>query len=166
MGWWAPRLLRAGHAGGRRGAGDAHRHAAPRLARLPRLQEVPGRLLGDELLLGWGGGHLDFYGQGMRAAAVEPATLIDTPLPGWPGCPDCKKFPAASWEMNYYSDGVVGGNIRLEIDETALVVWSFVNHVGYLAEPERSSYMARVWPTVRRATDFLAGWRDPTGLVW
>src|SRR5207248_1101372 len=39
---------------------------------------------------------------------------------------------------------------------------------GYLDDAaERSAYLARVWPTVKRAADFLASWRDPgSGLVW
>jgi MYXO-CTERM domain-containing protein len=69
--------------------------------------------------------------------------------------------------MSYYADGLIGGNLRLEIDNTALLVWSYVNHAGHLSEPERGAYIARVWPTVKQAADFLAGWRDPmTKLVW
>src|ERR1700737_3266699 len=35
-----------------------------------------------------------------------------------------EQFPAFAWEMNYYSDGAIGGNIRFEIDNTALHVWA------------------------------------------
>ena len=69
--------------------------------------------------------------------------------------------------MNYYADGEIGGNLRLEIDETALLVWSFVSHAGWLDGSARTAYLARMWPTVKAAADFLAGWKDPAnGLVW
>lgn len=109
----------------------------------------------------------DFYAAVMRTEPIHPTAMIDQPVPGWPGCPECDDYPADSWEMNYYADGVVGGNIRLEIDNTALLIWSFVAHAGYLEEPERTVYLQRMWPAVKRGADFLAGWRDPeTGLVW
>jgi hypothetical protein len=111
---------------------------------------------------------IDFYARVIRTARTPVEVLINTEVPGWPDCPTCKDLPPDSWEMNYFADGLVGGNIRLEIDNTALLVWSFVNHAGYLeAAAERASYLERVWPTVKRASDFLASWRDPaTKLVW
>jgi hypothetical protein len=111
---------------------------------------------------------LDFYTRSVRTEPLEPTILINTPIPGWPGCPDCPDLPVGSWEMNYYADGLIGGNIRLEVDNTALLVWSYVSHAGYLEDPvERAAYLRRAWPTVRLAADFLAWWRDPqTGLVW
>ncbi len=110
---------------------------------------------------------LDFYADVVRKEDAMPLPLLDGELPGWPDCDKCRDYPAHSWEMNYYSDGVTGGNIRLEIDNTALLVWGYAAHAGFLPGDERDEWMARVWPTVRSATDFLASWRDPkTGLNW
>ena len=110
-----------------------------------------------------------FYADVMRREAIPPFPLLNEPVPGWPyeGQMGRQEFPPHSWEMNYYADGIPGGNIRLEIDNTALLVWAFVYHAGHLEEPARSEYIEQVWPTVQLAADWLAGWRDPeTGLNW
>lgn len=108
-----------------------------------------------------------FYASVMRLENSPPVAVVDTPVPGWPDCDECEDYPAGSWEMNYFADGVVGGNIRLEVDNTALLVWSFAAHAGYLGDEEREAFLEEVWPTVRRAADFLAYWRDDrSGLVW
>lgn len=110
---------------------------------------------------------LRFYARVMRRARTPTQPIVNAEVPGWPDCPSCRDLPPGSWEMNYYADGLIGGNIRLEVDNTALLVWSFVSHAGYLQGSERSAYLAEVWPVVKEAATWLAGWRDPaTGLVW
>mgnify|MGYP006288442429 CR=1 FL=1 len=112
---------------------------------------------------------MDFYSQTMRKEQKDPFPLLNGGgvKPGWPDKPSRKTYPPHSWEMNYYADGMVGGNIRLEIDNTALLIWAYVAHVGHLPEAERADYIQKVWPTVEKATRFVASWRDPmTGLMW
>lgn len=111
---------------------------------------------------------MEFYNETIRDEPKEPDLLLNEPVPGWPDDPNEQRFPADSWEMNYYADGMVGGPIRLEIDNTALLVWAYVYHVGHLEGDERQEYIEQIaWPTVERANDWLAGWRDPeTGLNW
>lgn len=110
---------------------------------------------------------LRFYADTMRDEASDPVPVIDAPGPGWPSCFECTAYPPDSWEMNYYADGTPGGNIRLEIDNSALLIWSFVTHAGFLAGKERDDYLDEMWPVVERGARFLAGWRDDmNGLVW
>lgn len=110
---------------------------------------------------------MDFYSSVIRTWDQLPVPLLNNPVPGWPDALGKRLFPAGSWEMNYYADGKIGGNIRLEIDNTALLVWAYVYHVGHLEGPERDAYINRVWPTVKTSTDWLAGWRESeTGLNW
>jgi GH15 family glucan-1,4-alpha-glucosidase len=110
--------------------------------------------------------HQRFYLRTIRTAPAGPELFINGDPPPDPDDPTSTVFPAWSYEMNYYADGRPGGNIRFEIDNTALVVWSLVAHAGYLSsEPERRAYLAEIWPTLRNATDLLARWRDrETGL--
>jgi hypothetical protein len=109
-----------------------------------------------------------FYALTQRDVPALPTPFIDTPGPGYPDDPTDATYPADGWEMNYYADGVVGGNIRFEIDNTALATWSMVAHAGYLADPvARMDYLAELFPTVRRAADLMTYWRDPdTYLPW
>ncbi len=110
--------------------------------------------------------HLAFYDRVIRTVGVEPELFINPDPPPDPDNPYSNKFPAWSYEMNYYADGLVGGNIRFEIDNTALVVWSLVTHAGYIAnEDERRQYLENHWTVIKNATDLLARWRDAdTGL--
>jgi hypothetical protein len=66
--------------------------------------------------------------------------------------------PPGNWAMNYYADGVPGGPIPWEIDETGFVLWAFWDH--YKATGDRD-YLESVYDAVRRSADFLAWWRDP-----
>lgn len=111
---------------------------------------------------------LAFYASTMRTEPARATAIINEPPPGWPDDPSADDFPPGSWEMNYYADGVRSGNIRLEIDNTALLVWNFAEHAGWLDdEAERLAFLQESWPTVRVAADWLASWRDPeTGLIW
>lgn len=71
-------------------------------------------------------------------------------------------IPPGNWAMNYYADGVVGGPIPWEIDETGLAAWTMWDH--YEAAGDRR-YLEAVYPAIRRAADFLVLCRDPeTGL--
>lgn len=110
---------------------------------------------------------MDFYASTIRDREQRPQFLIDNPVPGWPDCSSCRNYPPDSWEMNFYADGEVGGNTRLEIDNTALLVWYYAAHAGYIDEVDLQAYLERIWPTVERASEFLHDWRDPeTGLTW
>jgi GH15 family glucan-1,4-alpha-glucosidase len=108
-----------------------------------------------------------FYSDTIRDERERPLPLLNEPVPGWPDDPHARDYPADSWEMNYYADGMTGGNIRLEIDNTALLVWAYVYHIGHLDGQAREDYIDQEWPTIKRATDWLHSWRDPeTGLNW
>lgn len=73
---------------------------------------------------------------------------------------------SGTFDMNYYADGMPGGPIPLEIDEAAFGVWTLANHADFVSDPaRRASYLAGVYPAIRRGAEFLTGWRDPfTGL--
>jgi hypothetical protein len=108
-----------------------------------------------------------FYSDTIRDQPASALPLVNEPVPGWPNDPRRRDYPADSWEMNYYADGMTGGNIRLEIDNTALLVWAYVYHIGHLEGQAREDYIAQEWPTIERATEWLHSWRDPeTGLNW
>lgn len=108
-----------------------------------------------------------FYAEIQRDEEAEPG-LIDGPGPGFPDDQDNHNYPADAWEMNYYADGMVGGNIRWEIDNTALIVWSFVAHAGYIEDDsDRLTYLEEVYPNIERAADLLVYWRDDSNyLPW
>lgn len=104
------------------------------------------------------------YGKWQRAEGVEPTPIIDAPAPPRPDGP-ADLYPADTWEMNYYPDGMVGGLFRFEIDNTAFALWTIVAHVGWVPAPQREDYLRSHWDTIRRAADFLVYWRDDaTGL--
>lgn len=67
--------------------------------------------------------------------------------------------PPGNWGMNYYADGVVGGPIPWEIDETGYAVWNFWQH--HLATGDLDS-LRTIWPTLSLAADFLGTCADPT----
>jgi hypothetical protein len=70
--------------------------------------------------------------------------------------------PAGNWSMNYYGDGIEGGPIPWEIDQTAFAVWTLWDHYRSAGGTD---YLREVYPAIRRAADFLVGFRDPaTGL--
>ena len=107
---------------------------------------------------------LEWIGPLLRSQPVHPTILIDSNPPHDP-VTMANDFPADSWEMNYASDGTLGGNIRFEIDNTALMVWSMGAHIGYLSEPDRTQAADQLYPLMIRAANLIAAWRDPnTGL--
>lgn len=73
--------------------------------------------------------------------------------------------PSGNWAMEYYGDGINGGPIPWEIDETGLGIWALQNHASFLPSPERRHYLRQVFPAITRAADFLTTCVDPrTGL--
>jgi hypothetical protein len=78
--------------------------------------------------------------------------------------PDHAETPPGNWAMNYYGDGVPGGPIPYEIDETGYGVWTLWDH--YRATGDRE-YLRAVYPAIERAADYLVECRDPdTELHW
>ncbi len=71
-----------------------------------------------------------------------------------------EEFPAGAWEMNYFADGKIGGNLRFEIDNTALHVWSTVAHAALLSGEDQKAYVNDIWPADRAALELLARWRE------
>lgn len=101
--------------------------------------------------------------QRLEDVGAEP--IINSEPPPDPDDPNKNSFPAGAWEMNSYADGLVGGNIRWEIDNAALAVWTLVEHGERLPEAARPAWRDEVWPVVSRATELLVRWRDAaTGL--
>jgi hypothetical protein len=75
------------------------------------------------------------------------------------------QYPAYAWEMNYYADGTIGGDIRFEIDNTALHLWAVCVHAAALAPADRKAFLDVVWPTFKNALDLLIRWKNAkTGL--
>lgn len=70
--------------------------------------------------------------------------------------------PPGNWAMSSYADGVDGGPIPFEIDETGLGIWTLFDHYRYLDGAAAKRYLARVYPAIARAADFLAVCKDPT----
>lgn len=61
---------------------------------------------------------------------------------------------AGSFAMNYYSDGMEGGPIAFEIDETALPVWSLAEHIKFL-QGGKENYARMVYPAIKKAVEVL-----------
>ncbi len=73
--------------------------------------------------------------------------------------------PPGNWAMTSYGDGIDGGPIAFEIDETGLGIWALADHAHHLAASERTPYLLKVFPAISRAADFLTACVDPlTGL--
>lgn len=71
--------------------------------------------------------------------------------------------PAGTFAMNYYADGMPGGPIDFEIDETGLALWTFVNHAKFLkSDRERCDYFNVVYPSIKLAAQALTECKDPT----
>jgi uncharacterized protein (TIGR03382 family) len=73
--------------------------------------------------------------------------------------PDAFAVPFGNWAMNYYADGIVGGPIPWEIDETGYALWTLWDHFRAGGD---GAYLRRVYPAVRAGADFLVSCRDPT----
>lgn len=72
--------------------------------------------------------------------------------------PNQPLVPAGNWAMNYYGNGVEGGIIPWEIDETGYMVAAFWDH--YKATDDRS-YLRDIYPAIKRSADFLVQFKDP-----
>ena len=75
-------------------------------------------------------------------------------------------IPAGNWAQNYYADGVVGGPIPYEIDETGYGIWTLWDH--YAQTKDRDYLLlAPVYESIQRAAHYLTdpaplGCTDPT----
>lgn len=103
-------------------------------------------------------GHHDTVAQRLRWYASLQSD--GSPGPTADGLLEPALVPAGNWAMNYYADGVAGGPIPWEIDETGYVLWAFWDHVTWTDDLE---VLREVWPAVVRAADFLTECRDATG---
>ncbi|MDZ7732923.1 MAG: hypothetical protein U5R31_07210 [Acidimicrobiia bacterium] len=98
----------------------------------------------------WVDRHHDFYVETQQTDDDSHPVLTDLGVP--PG----------NWGMNYYADGVVGGPIPWEIDETGYTLWNFWEH--HRATGDTGTLRER-YPAIRLSADFLAECRDEaTGL--
>jgi hypothetical protein len=82
--------------------------------------------------------------------------------------PTTAETPPGNWLMNYYGDGVGGGPIPYEIDETGYGIWTLYEHYARLdrtGQDGAEDYLADIYPAIQRAGDYLVDCRDPeTGL--
>jgi hypothetical protein len=91
------------------------------------------------------------YGR-LQSTAAEP------PQGGQP-------TPPGNWAQNYYADGVVGGPIIYEIDETGYGIWTLWDHY---AQEQPSDYLSQssIYESIQRAAHYLSdpapiGCQDP-----
>jgi len=77
-------------------------------------------------------------------AAIQTSPLNPSPL-----------RPSGNWAMESYGDGIDGGPIPYEIDETGLAIWALSSHASVLPGPARDVYLRKVYPAIERAADYL-----------
>jgi hypothetical protein len=70
--------------------------------------------------------------------------------------------PNGSWAMTSYADGIDGGPIPWEIDETGLATWELWNHYAYLSGADARKYLDAVYPAIKNAADYMTTCRDPS----
>jgi hypothetical protein len=70
--------------------------------------------------------------------------------------------PPGNWPMMVYGDGLPGGPIPYEIDETGFGAWTLYDHARFLPPAQSRAYLAQVFPAISRAADWLAACQDPT----
>ena len=87
-------------------------------------------------LLPWGTQRGAWYATTQRRESAKRNPLL-SPTPTIDPDTNEEEFPAFAWEMNYYADGTIGGNIRFEIDNTALHLWAMTAHAASLHGSER-----------------------------
>ena len=77
--------------------------------------------------------------------------------------PGGETTPPGNWSQNFYADGVVGGPIPYEIDETGLGIWTLWDHYQRTRDIE---YLLGVYEAIQRGAQYLTDvCRDPaTGL--
>ena len=112
-------------------------------------------------LLPWVTQRGQWYSGLQRRTAAPRDPILSGQAPDDPDTGDVG-YPAFAWEMNYYADGTVGGDIRFEIDNTALHLWAMTVHAASLQGAERDAFIASVWPNLKDALHLLVRWRDAT----
>ena len=77
--------------------------------------------------------------------------------------PGGEATPPGNWSQNFYADGVVGGPIPYEIDETGLGMWTLWDHYQ---QSKDADYLLRVYESIQRGAQYLTDvCREPaTGL--
>ena len=70
--------------------------------------------------------------------------------------------PSGNWAMTSYADGVDGGPIPYEIDETGLAAWALWNHHAYLDPAVGKQYLEQVYPAITNAAIYMTSCEDPT----
>lgn len=74
--------------------------------------------------------------------------------------PDLLRAPG-NWPMNVYGDGIPGGPIPYEIDETGFGAWMLYEHSVYMTGGAATNYLLQVFPAIARAADWLTTCKDP-----
>ncbi|HAM00632.1 MAG TPA: hypothetical protein DCQ30_00150 [Acidimicrobiaceae bacterium] len=74
--------------------------------------------------------------------------------------PDLLRAPG-NWPMNVYGDGIPGGPIPYEIDETGFGAWALYEHSVYMSGGAATNYLLQVFPAIARAADWLTTCKDP-----
>ena len=69
-------------------------------------------------------------------------------------------IPPGNWAQNYYADGVVGGSIPYEIDETGYGIWTLWDHYAQTTDRDYLLLPA-VYEAIQRAAHYL---KDPPPL--
>lgn len=70
--------------------------------------------------------------------------------------------PPGNWPMMVYGDGMPGGPIPYEIDETGFGAWTLYEHSRYLPPAQAGEYLSTVYPAIARSADWLVACQDPT----
>jgi hypothetical protein len=75
-------------------------------------------------------------------------------------------IPSGNWAQNYYADGVVGGPIPYEIDETGYGTWTLWDHYDQARDLDYLR-LAAVYESIQRAAFYMTdntplGCKDPT----
>jgi glucoamylase len=70
--------------------------------------------------------------------------------------------PPGNWPMNVYGDGMPGGPIPFEIDETGFGAFTLWDHAQYLPADGYRAYLREVYPAIARAATWLSTCVDPT----
>jgi hypothetical protein len=73
--------------------------------------------------------------------------------------------PLGNWPQSVYGDGIPGGPIPTEIDETGFATWALYEHSTFLSSAAAQTYLRAVFPAISKAADWLTLCQDPvTGL--
>ena len=104
-------------------------------------------------------GHSDIVAAHNRRYGELQATAANPP-PGQPAT------PAGNWAQNYYADGVAGGPVPYQIDQTGFGIWTLWDHY-VMTSDESYLLQARVYEAIQRAAHYLSdpypiGCIDPT----